>query len=664
MRRGASGQITVFISLIMMSMFALICVLLESARTAGARWYLQTAASSALDSVFSGYHRPLWDSYRLLFAQYQDIGDLEADFSEFLQAYLDAENWYLMELDSVSADKVLRAVDAQGLYFQQEVLDYMKYGMWKLDFDEKTAAGLWNGAREAAAVKDVAGIYRGHAAEALKLERALEQVSESLERQRERKQESVSRLRRYDGPGFRRKAQEWIRELERMPGLVEQYRKRADQLARGLEKSRREYEVRGGDCSSQVRQMLEQEIREYESYAALDGDRRREVESLEGKSRSQILSVESLIEEALRVERIIDEWEDDEEDGGGGPDLSALWRPVERRASALEISELSFAHGVKDKEKEGWLNRVQAMYQGGLLELVVPDGVSVSDKKVSLSGLPSAEQTGSGGRTIGFLDHLLVNEYCGEFFRNFCQRLDGSVDGKGGVKSEPGVPADTGSGIQNTALQYEAEYLIAGKASDRDNLSASVQRLLAIREGLNLIHIMSDAGKRAEARNLAMLITGAGAVTPLLMVTAFFIMSVWALGESLMDVRGLLAGKRIPLFKSPEDWTLGMEALLSMGQDRKVAAGGSEKGLGYLSWLKILLFMEDIVTQEYRMMDLMQLNLMQEEGGFRMSNGVYQVEIRGELWGKHVFFSLGFVEKLIGSDQHAYPMEILVQRVY
>lgn len=39
MRRTADGQITVFFSLIMMCMFAFFCVLLESARTAGARWY-------------------------------------------------------------------------------------------------------------------------------------------------------------------------------------------------------------------------------------------------------------------------------------------------------------------------------------------------------------------------------------------------------------------------------------------------------------------------------------------------------------------------------------------------------------------------------------------------------------------------------------------------
>ena len=65
-KRGLGGQITVFVSMILMLLFAFLCVLMESARTAGARWYLQMAASSSMDSVFSQYHRELWDRYRLL----------------------------------------------------------------------------------------------------------------------------------------------------------------------------------------------------------------------------------------------------------------------------------------------------------------------------------------------------------------------------------------------------------------------------------------------------------------------------------------------------------------------------------------------------------------------------------------------------------------------
>ena len=141
-------------------------------------------------------------------------------------------------------------------------------------------------------------------------------------------------------------------------------------------------------------------------------------------------------------------------------------------------------------------------------------------------------------------------------------------------------------------------------------------------------------------------------------------MSVWALGEALMDVRGLLAGKKVALIKSKEDWSLELDHLLEMGKSRNVEPGGRQQGLNYLSWLKILLFMEKIIPQEYRMMDLMQMNLMQGQGSFRMRRGVYQVEMDGKICGKHVFFSLGFVEKLLGETDHVYPMTVKAERAY
>ena len=93
-KQNPSGQITVFVSIILMLLFAFLCVLMESARTAGARWYLQMAASSAMDSVFSQYHRELWDRYRLLFAEYETGEEIEADFAGFLLPYLETDNWY------------------------------------------------------------------------------------------------------------------------------------------------------------------------------------------------------------------------------------------------------------------------------------------------------------------------------------------------------------------------------------------------------------------------------------------------------------------------------------------------------------------------------------------------------------------------------------------
>ena len=115
-KRELGGQVTVFVSMIMMILFAFLCVLLESARTAGARWYLQMAASSAMDSVFSQYHRGLWDNYCLLFAEYESGEEIEADFAGFLTPYLETDNWYPMALQETQAEEIVRVTDGHGKY--------------------------------------------------------------------------------------------------------------------------------------------------------------------------------------------------------------------------------------------------------------------------------------------------------------------------------------------------------------------------------------------------------------------------------------------------------------------------------------------------------------------------------------------------------------------
>ncbi|MDY5484335.1 MAG: hypothetical protein SPF91_09150, partial [Clostridium sp.] len=67
---GLNGTITVFLSLILTCICALLCGLFESARLAGSGWYLQMSLNSAVDSVMSCYHREAWERYRLFLLEY------------------------------------------------------------------------------------------------------------------------------------------------------------------------------------------------------------------------------------------------------------------------------------------------------------------------------------------------------------------------------------------------------------------------------------------------------------------------------------------------------------------------------------------------------------------------------------------------------------------
>ena len=62
------------------------------------------------------------------------------------------------------------------------------------------------------------------------------------------------------------------------------------------------------DLSGDVRAGLEEEIRQYEAYAAQDGQRRREVEALTNLSRDRILWIRDVIDMAEAVMEYISSW--------------------------------------------------------------------------------------------------------------------------------------------------------------------------------------------------------------------------------------------------------------------------------------------------------------------------------------------------------------------
>lgn len=116
-----------------------------------------------------------------------------------------------------------------GQCLEEQILAYMKYGLLSTTWDElkpDEAAELFRAVKEAGAVKEAAGAYKGHAREAVKLEKALEQLNDSLEKQRKLWETGAERLRGCDGGGFLSQAARLDTELGKVPGLVKAYEKR------------------------------------------------------------------------------------------------------------------------------------------------------------------------------------------------------------------------------------------------------------------------------------------------------------------------------------------------------------------------------------------------------------------------------------------------------
>lgn len=629
-----SGQITVFLTLAMMCICSLVCGLIESARTAGAGWYLKQAADSAMDSVFSEYHREVWEKYRLFLLEYGEKEELSKTWLHYMEPYMQEHAWYPVKLQSASVKELVGITDDHGTHLKQEIKDYMRYGILDKEIDEEAVKKLGDGLKEAESLQSVSSAYGGHAEEAVDMERALENIYKSLKHQEEYRDKARGRLSLMDGTGFKQEAGHLKKEMKRIPGLLKAYGEKADRLAVHLAESRIKLTQEQGTWSDGVRQAMAEELEGYESYSLESGEKRREIEAFLPREEENLAIIDRAIMRSNEVEEVIQRWErdeDEDEERGDGPDKAALWNSVESIWDTIKIPGLSFQVGIKDPEKQNLLEQVQKMSGFNLLMLILPEGTELSRGVLPLKNLPSAAHGESGELKDGLLERFLTDEYVSKFFTCFLSEEEKEV-------------------------RYEREYLLGGAAADEENLKAAAARLLVVREGLNLIHILSDGEKREAAKALAGVITGIVGAAPLIGIVAFFIMTVWALGESIMDLKALLAGRKVPFMKNKETWKLDLDGLLSMGKKGRLEEGQDEgQGLNYEDYLKLLLFIQPASRLYYRIMDVIQMNIARTQGDFSMEHCAYQVEIAGMGTGKHLFLS--------GGDPH-YDMEVHTDKAY
>lgn len=215
------------------------------------------------------------------------------------------------------------------------------------------------------------------------------------------------------------------------------------------------------------------------------------------------------------------------------------------------------------------LDTIKRIKEMGILELVVGDTSGLSDKKADKSQLPSVRGLNQGSldckKDAGIANEAVFQEYLLEHFSCMPQRK------------------------QAGSLDYQIEYILAGKDSDIENLKNIVHRLLLLREGVNFAYAVANADMRKQAGILALALTAGVGVPGLTAAVRAALLLAWAYGESLLDVRTLLAGGKVPLAKTADTWKLSLENLGNLETVLTECDQGGGKGQSYVDYLRILL---------------------------------------------------------------------------
>ena len=231
---------------------------------------------------------------------------------------------------------------------------------------------------------------------------------------------------------------------------------------------------------------------------------------------------------------------------------------------------------------------IKRIMKMGILELVLPPGREISTRTVSKDTMVSGRQLQQGmempdGVTAdsSYTSGVLFQQYLMNHLGNY---------------TDP----------SKESLAYQMEYVFGGRDNDIDNLKSVASKLLFIREGVNFACLMADNVKRTEAQALAAAIASGFLVPPAAAVIESALLLCWAFAESVLDVRELFAGGKIPLVKTSADWQISLSNLSSLMEGLDSMRKNNEHGLSYEDYLQVLILPVSKEKKVMRAMDMIE----------------------------------------------------------
>ena len=269
--------------------------------------------------------------------------------------------------------------------------------------------------------------------------------------------------------------------------------------------------------------------------------------------------------------------------------------------------------------------QIGTQMKNGVTGLVLGKEVSISQKTLKSQNLLSARSLNNGqGETAGTkseyngaLEDAIFAEYLKEYFSSYCS-----------IKEAHG-------------MSYELEYILCGKSSDKENLEATIKKIMGLRLACDLASLYMTGTLHAVATSLAAELATALWVPALTPLFEILIMVAWAFVESILDLRTLLAGGKIPIIKNQSTWTSDLHTIAKC-LDADTKAKEVPSGITYQGYINQLIFFESQRTKAYRAMDMMEESLLISEltPKAKMDNMISKASGNVSLYANPLFLSL------------------------
>jgi len=682
------GQITVFASLVIVLVLSVVCASIRSVSMSVAKTNANIACNLSVESVFAEYSKPLLDEFDILFFKKTD--QLEYKLKSYIEENTKYRTGFTSEkLQSLKINEMIMATDNGGTVMKQEILDYMNYGIlseaaqliigseeqvkksektkeivdrisqcedytsqidsivlqlitkvegldtndygFKSRHNKPIAVGenfvkaLCIGGVTAnnvsvndTKVYDVLYIKYINALEILTnmnfdAESIIEDAKDELDESDETNDNDINSyesvfLRNYDE--FNKLISSVLEKTQEAIAIAESYDGAIKQVTNSVDSTKIDVETNRSIIGDELANNFGEDLSKLGDFENAQSRSICDVNNI----LSALKRDQEILNNTQKIFNSINKELNQENAEQAMVSINKCVASISKFDNTKLVFDYSGVDFSSDSDGLGAIKKIISTIKDGMVGLVVEEPSKISQKSIHIDDLASSQQNGTSNYwsniTTGAKDNVLYNEYLFSRFNSYTDSFDS--------KKEPIKTDDL--------LDYKLEYILCGNDSDLENIKSTILQLSLIREGANLEYLFTDSEKKYESYALALSLLGFTGNYAVIKAGQYLIMSAWAYGESVIDMRKLFRGEKVEVAKNKSNWTLSLANLLAMDFTSKGSNADKDKGFNYEEYLRVLIYMENPNNKYYKTMDAMEMKMI-EKGNkdFRLKNYIYSL---------------------------------------
>lgn len=635
------ASVTIFLSLVITVVIVVVCTVIESARISVSQMEGKAATYMAVESVFAGYGKQLYQDYGILLAWEQE--PLGNQVTRYMQdninmADLDFKKYDFsnIEIESVNILKQKYATDKEGDLFVKQVVDYAKYivgidAVNKLISDSEEENNNKETCNEIKENSNVTNIANDVSKEMIGIVEKINTQIDELKKTEKLKGKMSAVFQKFDDlkanitANITGQNQNQNIHNKKVKKFWNKYKKLKSVLK--IEDTLISKTLTDMDTYVEKKNAIEKEMNcdfsGYEDYIESD--------------RESLKVIKESIEEILTASNV--------DADINQSNISEIEKMLDK-VKSIEKSLWNLKKGNSNddaKEEKNLYERAKSLISDGVLGIVLEDVNNISTMQIRNLNLPTTLET-DGNKKADLIKDItnkgIFVKYIELYFNNYAKISE--------------------YGNDDTALKYEMEYILNGNLNDKDNLTETIKKLVEVRNLSNGAYLITDGEKMQEITTLAETVATAIGMPFLTPVAQAVIIEAWALTEAVIDVRQLLNGEKVPIVKNSENWNSSIKNIGTFEDGRK-----NNTGLTYTQYLQTMIMTQKTKNTVFRTMDLVQVNMQKRYNkDFLISECFGMCEVEANLRIEPVFTSLPIVSYLIGNNNESYIYKTKMEYEY